>query len=244
MDQALRQTPLSRCSTAQVRRPVVPPTNQIPARLVPVPAIDPTTDAALDLCAFIDASPSPYHAVATAAGRLDAAGFTALDERAAWGAGAAGKHYIVRGGALVAWARDSDTDPATGWRIIGAHTDSPNLRVKPHADTGRAGARQLAVEVYGGPLLNSWLDRDLGLSGRVALQGEEVRLFARRSAGAARPPARDPPRSRDHHRGSRARTRSSISHRSGASAPSTKAASGGSWPASWAWPPTTCSLGM
>jgi aspartyl aminopeptidase len=63
--------------------------------------------------------------------------------------------------------------------VIGAHTDSPNLRIKPRPDTGRAGCRQLAVEVYGGVLLNSWLDRDLGLSGRVALRGSggpEMRL--------------------------------------------------------------------
>jgi len=125
------------------------------------------SDAAADLCAFIDDAPSPFHAVATAARRLEAAGFTRLDEAAAWPADAGrGRRYLVRDGALVAWASD---DPVDGWRIAGAHTDSPNLRVKPIPDTGRAGARQLAVEPYGGVLLNSWLGRDLGLSGRVAL---------------------------------------------------------------------------
>ena len=54
--------------------------------------------------------------------------------------------------------------------VLGAHTDSPNLRLKPRPDTGRAGWRQLGVEVYGGVLLNSWLDRDLGLSGRIAVR--------------------------------------------------------------------------
>ena len=125
------------------------------------------SDAAVDLCSFIDDSPSPFHAVATAAMRLDAAGFIRLDEAAAWSPDAGrGRRYVVRDGALVAWASD---DPVDGWRIVGAHTDSPNLRVKPRPDTGRAGARQLAVEPYGGVLLNSWLGRDLGLSGRVAL---------------------------------------------------------------------------
>jgi aspartyl aminopeptidase len=132
------------------------------------------TDAAADLCAFIDASPSPFHVVATAVERLEGAGFTRLDEAAAWPADAGrGRRYVVRDGSLVAWASD---DPVDGWRIVGAHTDSPNLRVKPRPDTGRAGARQLAVEPYGGVLLNSWLGRDLGLSGRVGLADGSLAL--------------------------------------------------------------------
>jgi aspartyl aminopeptidase len=128
-----------------------------------------------DLCRFIDASPSPFHAVASAAQRLDGAGFTRLDEAAAWPADAGrGRRYVIRDGSIVAWCSD---DPVDGWRIIGAHTDSPNLRIKPRPDTGRAGARQLAVEPYGGVLLNSWLGRDLGLSGRVALTDGSIRLL-------------------------------------------------------------------
>lgn len=119
---------------------------------------------------FIDASPSPFHACATAAAQLDAAGFTALAEIDPWPEGP-GRHYVQRGGSLVAWATTPTHTAAGGFRILGAHTDSPNLRVKPHPDTGRVGYRQLAVEVYGGALLNSWLDRDLGLSGRVAVRG-------------------------------------------------------------------------
>jgi aspartyl aminopeptidase len=129
----------------------------------------PDLDAARDLCAFIDASPSPFHAVATAAERLHAAGFERLDERHAWEPGAGGR-YVVRGGSLVAWADPAGADPAAPFRIIGAHTDSPNIRVKPRPDAGRAGTRQVAVEVYGGALVNSWLDRDLGLSGRLAVR--------------------------------------------------------------------------
>lgn len=138
--------------------------------------ISPDVSAARDLCAFIDASPSPFHAVDSAAARLDGAGFSELDERERWDNGGRGKHYIVRDGSLVAWAAPEGLDAGTPWRLIGAHTDSPNLRIKPRPDTGRAGVRQLAVEVYGGPLLNSWLDRDLGLSGRVALRGGDARL--------------------------------------------------------------------
>lgn len=128
---------------------------------------------------FIDASPSPFHACAAASDRLEAAGFTPLAEPSAWPAGP-GRHYVRRGGSLVAWASSASHRAADGFRIIGAHTDSPNLRVKPHPDTGRAGCRQLAVEVYGGALLNSWLDRDLGLSGRAAVRvpgGTEERLL-------------------------------------------------------------------
>jgi aspartyl aminopeptidase len=119
---------------------------------------------------YIDASPSPFHACAEAARRLEAAGFEPVVETETWPTGP-GRRYLVRGGSLVAWATGAAHDPAAGFRVIGAHTDSPNLRVKPRPDSGRSGTRQLAVEVYGGALLNSWLDRDLGLSGRVVVRG-------------------------------------------------------------------------
>ncbi|MDQ2651005.1 MAG: M18 family aminopeptidase [Actinomycetota bacterium] len=136
-------------------------------------------DAARRLLTFIDASPSPFHAAATAAGLLDAAGFEEQSETDAWPAGP-GHRFVRRGGSLVAWATDAGHNPTSGFRIIGAHTDSPNLRIKPNADAGQAGYRQLAVEVYGGALLNSWLDRDLGLSGRVTVRsadGADERLL-------------------------------------------------------------------
>ncbi len=72
----------------------------------------------------------------------------------------------MRGGALMAWYVPEGAGPATPYRVVGTHTDSPNLRVKPVPDTGSAGWRQIAVEIYGGVPLNTWLDRDLGLSGR------------------------------------------------------------------------------
>lgn len=131
------------------------------------------------LGAFIDASPSPYHVVAEVAERLLAAGWKELREEAALDS-APRKGFVRRGGSIHAWFLPQASDPATGFRVLGAHTDSPNLRVKPRADTGRVGVRQLGVEVYGGALLNSWLDRDLGLSGRVYVEvgGRlEERLF-------------------------------------------------------------------
>ena len=124
------------------------------------------------MLAFIDAAPSPFHACAQAAERLEAAGFRPLREVDAWPAGV-GSFYVRRGGSLVAWTTGAQHGPTAGFRIIGAHTDSPNLRIKPQPDVGRAGYRQLAVEVYGGALLNSWLDRDLGLSGRVVARGPD-----------------------------------------------------------------------
>ncbi len=130
----------------------------------------PDLDPARRMMAFIDAAPSPFHACAQAAERLEAAGFRALAEVDAWPAERGG-FYVRRGGSLVAWSTGAHHGPAAGFRIIGAHTDSPNLRVKPRPDAGRVGYRQLAVEVYGGALLNSWLDRDLGLSGRVVTRG-------------------------------------------------------------------------
>lgn len=133
-----------------------------------MPGPDPVLSS---LFAFLDASPSPYHAAAEAAARLEAAGFTAVDERGAWPA--TGRHHVVRGGSLVAWTEATPATLADGFRIIGAHTDSPNLRLKPHPDTNRVGYQQLAVEVYGGALWNSWLDRDLGLSGRVTARGAD-----------------------------------------------------------------------
>ncbi|GLZ82100.1 putative M18 family aminopeptidase 2 [Actinorhabdospora filicis] len=121
-----------------------------------------------DLMAFVSASPSPYHAVRAAAGRLERAGFTAVEETAPWPS-LPGGHYLIRGGALIAWFIPEGAEASTPFRITGAHTDSPNLRVKPHPDAGRAGWKQVAVEIYGGVPRNTWLDRDLGLAGRISL---------------------------------------------------------------------------
>jgi aspartyl aminopeptidase len=126
-------------------------------------------DTALDLIKFVDASPSPYHATAQARLRLAAAGFAEVPQTGEWPSGE-GRHLTVDGGSLFAWVVPPGTAPHTPLRLLGAHTDSPTLRVKPRPDTGRAGVRQLGVEVYGGPLLNSWLDRDLALAGRVVVR--------------------------------------------------------------------------
>lgn len=118
------------------------------------------------LCEFIDASPSPFHVCRTAADRLLAAGFTELSESDPWPDG--GDHFTVRAGSVIAWR--SAGDVAAPFRVVGAHTDSPNLRVKQHPDQFVSGWQVVALQPYGGAWLNSWLDRDLGLSGRLSVR--------------------------------------------------------------------------
>ena len=119
------------------------------------------------LCEFIDASPSPFHVCATVASRLLAAGYRELAEADDWPP--AGKFFTVRAGSLVAWDGDNDSD-GRPFRVIGGHTDSPNLRVKQHPDREVVGWQVVALEPYGGAWLNSWLDRDLGISGRLSVR--------------------------------------------------------------------------
>ncbi|HET8594945.1 MAG TPA: M18 family aminopeptidase [Intrasporangium sp.] len=142
-----------------------------------------TETEAQGLIDFVDASPTPFHACEQAAARLQEAGFTQVAETEPFPT-EPGAHFLLRGGSLIAWdnrgAYAAGLGPAAGFRIVGAHTDSPNLRVKPRPDHVRAGWQLLGVEPYGGLLLNSWLDRDLGLAGRVAVRcsaGVEFRLF-------------------------------------------------------------------
>jgi len=143
-----------------------------------VDAIDEGGTVLDSLLAYIDASPSPYHAALNAAERLQAAGFDEAEPDARLGEGPV---LLRRGGSLIAVRSGEISDiDALQFRLIGAHTDSPNLRIKPQPDAGAVGYRQLGVEVYGGVLLNSWLARDLGLSGRVAISdgdGERVELI-------------------------------------------------------------------
>ncbi len=122
-----------------------------------------------DLLNFLDRSLTPWHAVEAMRSRLDAAGFVGLDERASWQCLPGQGYYIVRNGSsIIAWRQPVAGAELNGWRLIGAHTDSPCLRVKPQPELHRKGYFQLGVEVYGGALLNPWFDRDLSLAGRVS----------------------------------------------------------------------------
>lgn len=129
-----------------------------------------TTATASGLCAFVDASPSPFHVVRTVATELTAHGFTELPEPRPWSGGADGRYFVVRGGSLVAWAGSAADAAAHPFRVVGAHTDSPNLRVKQHPDLAGSGWQLVGLEPYGGAWLNSWLDRELGISGRLTVR--------------------------------------------------------------------------
>ncbi|WP_298227190.1 M18 family aminopeptidase [Gryllotalpicola sp.] len=128
-----------------------------------------------DLADFVSASPSSYHAAAEVAARLQAAGFAPLGEADAWPA-APGRYVVVRDGAVIAWVVPDGAGATTPFRIVGAHTDSPGFALKPAPTTASLGWLQAGVEVYGGPLLSSWLDRELELAGRVATRDGAVHL--------------------------------------------------------------------
>ncbi|MWV51321.1 M18 family aminopeptidase [Rathayibacter sp. VKM Ac-2803] len=131
-------------------------------------------DHIADFAEFLTASPSSYHAAAETARRLGAAGFAGVDETQAWPT-APGRYVVVRDGAVIAWHLPAEADALTPFRILGAHTDSPGFKVKPKATIGSKGWLQAGVEIYGGPLLNSWLDRELELAGRlVTRDGAEL----------------------------------------------------------------------
>ena len=132
-------------------------------------------DHVADLAAFVDASPSSHHAAAEGARRLAAEGFAAQAESAEWSSEPGG-HYVIRDGALIAWRIPDTPRSFMPFRILGSHTDSTGFTLKPRPDMIGYGWQQLGVEIYGAPLLNSWLDRELGLAGRLVLSDGSTQL--------------------------------------------------------------------
>ena len=128
-----------------------------------------------DLARFIQASPSSFHAVAEVARRLEGGGFVELAESESWDAGA-GKYFVIRDGAILAWIQPAGAASTTPYRIVGSHTDSPGFKLKPKPTIGNYGWIQAGVEVYGGPLLNSWLDRELEFAGRLVFSDGSTEL--------------------------------------------------------------------
>ena len=147
------------------------------------PELDSNT---LDYLHFLADSPSPYHAAFLVAQRLEDAGFSRQDETAPWDA-TPGGHVMVRDGAVMAWLVPEKVTEKTGFRIVGAHTDSPAFTLKPSPQTTSPdGWGQVEVEVYGGMIMNSWLDRELCIAGRLIMaSGEELLV---RTAPLARIP--------------------------------------------------------
>lgn len=138
------------------------------------------TDAIAALLAQLDGSPTAHHVVEWWRNQLVQAGFVDCTHEVQL---AASRGFITRGGAIVAWSSPQDC-LRRGFRIVGAHTDSPGLHIKPQPDKQFGNQSMLGVEVYGGPLLNSWLDRDLGIAGHVVLQDGQTLLFSSKSAVA------------------------------------------------------------
>ena len=129
------------------------------------------------LCDFIAEAPSPFHAVAVMATLLEEAGFSRLDEGAAWSLKNGGCYYLTRNdSSIIAMRLGDEPLPESGIAMVGAHTDSPCLKIKPRPELFRHGYLQLGVEVYGGALLNPWFDRDLSLAGRVNYEDSNGKL--------------------------------------------------------------------
>lgn len=120
---------------------------------------------------FLDRSPTPFHATANLASALQQAGYQPLNEQQAWQLQPGGKYFVTRNQSSIIALRLGQAGLAeSGLHMLGAHTDSPCLRVKPNPEINSHGYLQLGVEVYGGALLAPWFDRDLSLAGRVSFR--------------------------------------------------------------------------
>ncbi len=133
-----------------------------------------------NLLDFIDASPSPWHAVETMEKQLQEHQFERLDEANQWRLQPGGRYYVIRdGSSIVLFVQGRKPQVDTGFKIIGAHTDSPGLRVKPNAAHRSGGMIRVGVEIYGGPILATFTDRDLSLAGRISFLSDQDRIETR-----------------------------------------------------------------
>ena len=133
-----------------------------------------------DLLDFIDASPSPWHAAAAIEQRLQAFKFQRLRESASWSLSSGCRYYVVRDdSSIILFVMGKKPLAETGFKILGAHTDSPGLRVKPNPMLNSDKLLRLAVEIYGGPILATFTDRDLSLAGRIAYQNDDGSIASR-----------------------------------------------------------------
>ena len=129
-----------------------------------------------DLLSFIDASPTPWHAVKNIEELLKPLQFTRLSEASRWQLQAGGRYYVIRDdGSIILFVLGTKPLTETGFRLVGAHTDSPGLRLKPHPVQQADGLLRLNVEIYGSPILATFSDRDLSLAGRVCYKTRDNR---------------------------------------------------------------------
>ncbi len=130
-----------------------------------------------NLLSFIDASPSPWHVVNTVESLLKPYQFTKLDETARWQLRPGGRYYVVRDdSSIILFVIGTNPLLETGFKLVGAHTDSPGLRVRPNAANAKDGLHRLNVEIYGGPILATFADRDLGLAGRLCFKDGQGKI--------------------------------------------------------------------
>jgi aspartyl aminopeptidase len=123
---------------------------------------------------FIDASPTPWHVVNSVEALLKPYQFTKLDETAQWQLRPGGRYYVVRDdSSVILFVLGAKPLVETGFNILGAHTDSPGLRVKPNALNNKDSLQRLNVEIYGSPILATFTDRDLGLAGRICYMDDQ-----------------------------------------------------------------------
>ncbi len=131
----------------------------------------PSSDATRDMLSYIERGPSPWHVIDESRERLERGGFRKVEEGAPWDGTGEEPFFVVRYGAALLAVRPGTRPPAeSGFRIVGAHTDSPTLRLKTLGVRGEDRQMLLDVEVYGGPILATFADRDFDLAGRVMLK--------------------------------------------------------------------------
>ncbi len=132
-----------------------------------------------NLLDFIDASPSPWHAVKSVEDQLVSYQFVKLHEAAKWKLESGGRYYVIRDdSSIIIFVLGQKPLVDTGFKIIGAHTDSPGLRIKPNAASGTDGLLRLSVEVYGGPIIATFTDRDLSLAGRISYKDDQNKIVS------------------------------------------------------------------